>query len=64
VVGLMTGVGRETALLATRTGRLLPLVTEHSLEPVTVASLIGIGVAFIVGFLLTDSFVFRSRGGV
>jgi putative flippase GtrA len=58
VVALMAGVTRETALFAARAGRLLPLLTAHSIEPVTVASLAGIGVAFVVGFLLTDAFVF------
>lgn len=64
VVALLAGVGRETALFATRAGRLLPLLTEHSIEPVTVASLAGIAVAFVVGFLLTDAYVFRNGGGL
>jgi len=62
VVALMVGVSRETALIATRTGRLLPVLTQHSIEAVTIASVLGIGVAFVVGFLLTDAYVFRGEG--
>ena len=58
VVSLLQGVSRETAILATRTGRLVPLLDGGSIAPVTVASLAGIAVASAVGFLLTDTFVF------
>lgn len=62
VVALLAGVGRETALFATRAGAVLPLLTQHSIAPVTIASLAGIGVAFVVGFALTDAYVFGSDG--